>query len=200
MKKATFLISVMAAGLSSGCLEKPDSTQGTASTILFRYHFLGTTQLARTTNNVQLPAILALPATREFTEEVLQKLSRRPEELWRKFLPAGTTTQPALIRPLLDDLASAESFAEVHGPLHRGESVFAIELNDGRADIWRKNLGEILTGWKLGNPNPVNLLGSNYGTGLRRCQRQRCHAVISISLTTGFRDYSVSVSIPVTKS
>ena len=169
MKKATFLISVMAAGLSSGCLEKPDSTPGTASTILFRYHFLGTTQLARTTNNVQLPAILALPATREFTEEVLQKLSRRPEELWRKFLPAGATTQPALIRPLLDDLASAESFAEVHGPLHRGESVFAIELNDGRADIWRKNLGEILTGWKLGNPNPVNL-GESKGWEMKNAQ------------------------------
>src|SRR5438105_314963 len=169
MKEARFVIGLVLAGLAAGCLEKPDNNAGTASTILYRHHFLGTAQLAQNTNAAKLPAILALPASRELGQQVLQKLSRSPEELWRKFLPPGAVSQPDLARPLLDDLASAESYAEVHGPLQQGESVFAIELNDARAALWRTNLGAILSSWKLGASAPAKT-GEAAGWDIKRLE------------------------------
>jgi len=167
MKKVSFLTGLLAIGLCGGCLEKPTNNPGTASTILYRHHFVGTAQLAHDTNAAKLPAILALPATRELTGEIVQKLSKTPEELWRKFLPAGVVTPPGLARPLLDDLVSAESYAEVRGPLNRGESVFAIELGDDRASLWRTNLETIFTSWKLGKTSPIGL-GDGKGWEIKR--------------------------------
>ena len=157
MKNANFVIGLIAVGLSTGCLEQQSSTPGTASTILYRHHFLGTANLLHNTNAAKIPVILAMPATRVFTDQILQKLSKKPEMLWQRFLPAGASTQPTLVRPLLDDLAAAESYAEVRGPLQKSESVFAIELSDERASLWGVNLANIFTGWKLGNPSPLSL-------------------------------------------
>src|SRR5258708_3252446 len=113
MKKVRLIVGLMVTGLTAGCLEKPSTTPGTASTILYRHHFVGTTHLAHNTNAAKIPAIMALPATRDLREYTLQMLSKMPEELWRTFLPAGAVSPPGLFRPLLDDLASAESYAEV---------------------------------------------------------------------------------------
>ena len=149
MKNVTVIVGLIAVGLATGCLEKPNKNPGTSSTILYRHHFAGSAQLAHNTNLARLPVILGLPVTHEFTEQTLQKLSRSPEELWRKFLPAGATTQPALVRPLLDDLASSESYAEVHGPLNRSESIFAIELSDDRARLWQAQVEQLAKGSDL---------------------------------------------------
>lgn len=157
MKTVRLIIGLTLAGLGAGCLEKPNTSPGTAATVLYRHHFLGTAELAHNTNAARIPAILALPATRAFSAEALQKLAKSPEQLWRNFLPAGASTQAALAAPLLEDLVSAESYAEVHGPLHQSESVFAIALNEQRAGLWRTNLGNILAGWKLGKPTPISL-------------------------------------------
>jgi len=161
MKKVNFVFALIAVGLSAGCLEKPSSTPGTASTILYRHHFLGTANLAHNTNAAKIPVILGMPATRAFTDEILQKLAKSPEVLWRKFLPAGASTPPGLVRPLLDDLAAAESYAEVHGPLNKSETVLAIELSDERASLWRTNVSKIFTNWKLGSPSPLSLGTAN---------------------------------------
>ena len=150
------MLALVLAGLAAGCLEKPSTSPGTASTVLYRHYFLGTAHLAKSTNAARIPSVLALPATHEFGQQLLQKLSQNPETLWRKFLPPGATTSSALVRPLLDDLVSAESYAEIHGPLHRSEAVFAIELSEQRAGLWRTNLALILAGWKLGTANPLS--------------------------------------------
>src|SRR5712691_1202949 len=157
MKNVNFVIGLIVVGLSTGCLEKQSSTPGTASTILYRHHFLGTANLLHNTNAAKIPVILAMPATRVFTDQILQKLSKKPEVLWQKFLPVGASTPPGLVRPLLDDLAAAESYADVHGPLQKGESVFAIELSDNRASLWHTNLSKILTGWKIGDSITLSL-------------------------------------------
>src|SRR6266481_3147100 len=137
MKRISFMTGLLVIGLCGGCLEKPNPDAGTASTVLYRHHFVGTAQLARSTNAAKIPAILALPATRELADQLAQKFSKTPEELWRRFLPAGAVTPPGLARPLLEDVVSAESYAEIRGPLQRGESVFAIGLSDERANLWR---------------------------------------------------------------
>ena len=169
MKKVRLILGLMLVGLGAGCLENSSSTPGTAATILYRHHFLGAAHLAHNTNDAKIPAILALPATHELSEEILQKLSRKPDELWRKFLGANASTSPALVRPLLEDLASAESYAEVRGPLDRSESVLAIELSEERANLWRANLGNILTAWKLGKPSPLSL-GAAQGWEVKRAE------------------------------
>ena len=72
-----------------------------------------------------------------------------------------------LFRPLLDDLLAAESYAEVRGPLQRGESVLAIELNDQRAALWQTNWSNILAAWKLGKSTPLTV-GEAKGWELKR--------------------------------
>jgi hypothetical protein len=155
MRKVTWLLVIP--WLVSGCLEKSNPAPATSATILYRHHFLGTSELAHNTNYAKLPAIFALPASHELAEHTLQKLAAAPPLLWQKFLAPGAAPQPALLRPLLEDFFSAESYAEVHGPLQRGESVFAIELSDARAGLWQTNLASVLAAWKLGKPAPLTL-------------------------------------------
>jgi len=166
MKNIANILGLMVLGLVSGCLEGPSRAPATSSTVLYRHHFLGTAYLARTTNTAHLPAIIATPASHELTDFTLQKLSGQVQGLWTKFLP-GASTQGALVRPLLDDLLSAESYAETRGPLNRGESVFAIELNDERANLWRTNLASILGAWKLGKTKPLTV-GEAKGWEIKR--------------------------------
>ncbi len=169
MKNVKFIFGLMVVGLGAGCFENSNSTLGNAETILYRHHVLGTASLAHNTNTVKLATLLSQPASRELGEQLAQKLSAAPVQLWRRFLPAGTSPQQALFRPLLDDLFSAESYAEIRGPLHRGESVFAIELPDQRASLWRTNLSSILTAWKLGKPGSLSS-GETNGWELKRTE------------------------------
>src|SRR5437764_2877541 len=147
MRHISIIFGLIILGCGAGCLEKSSSNAGTATTILYRHHFLGATHLREGTNYAALPGILGLPVSRELSEQSLQKLSKASQELWAQFLPAGAGSQPTLLRPLLDDLVSAESYAAVRGPLKRGESVFAIELNDERAALWRTTLANLLAAW-----------------------------------------------------
>ena len=155
------------AGALAGCLENSGLTPGTSATVLYRHHFVGSSQLARGTN--KLATILALPASHELGGRVLERISSSPQELWHKFLPPGGLAAPALVRPLLDDLWRSESYAETRGPLDKGESVFAIALSEERAGLWRTNLGAILTSWRLGTPKPSNP-GEPLGWQLRRTE------------------------------
>ncbi len=169
MKTVRIIFGLVAVVLGAGCFEKPNRTSGSPSTILYRHHFLGTANLAHNTNNAKLAAFLAQPASRELGGQLAQKLAGGAAQLWRQFLPAGAPPQPALIRPLLDDLMAAESYAEVRGPLHRGESVFAVELPEERAGLWRTNLSSILTVWKFGKPGPLSA-GESSGWELKRAE------------------------------
>jgi len=169
MRHISVIFGLIILGCGAGCLEKSSTNAGTAATVIYRHHFLGAAHLRQGTNYGALAPVFALPASRELGEQSLQKLSKAPQELWQKFLPAGASSQPAQFRPLLDDLVSAESYAEVRGPLKRGESIFAIELNDERAGLWRTNLANIFTAWKLGKPTPVTVSAAK-GWELRRTE------------------------------
>jgi hypothetical protein len=167
MKRVRLFVGLLAMGLAAGCLENASRSPGTSATVLYRHHFLGTTLLAHNTNSARLAAVLALPSTGELRDEVLQKLAKAPHRLWQKFLPAGAAAPSELVRPLLDDLVSAESYAEVRGPAGRSDSILAIELNDERAALWRTNLWSLLAAWKLGQPKPITL-GESKGWELKR--------------------------------
>ena len=142
----------LAVALLPGCDgDKPTRKPTVAPTttakpeLLLRLHFAGGAQLAATTNAAKLNEITALPASAKLREQVFQKLSR---ELPRRVLVGTNATSPeqaALLRPLLDDIASAELQLEVAE--RRGLTPawsLTVKLDDVRASLWQTNLGRLL--------------------------------------------------------
>ena len=135
--------------------------------LLASYHFVGSAALAGNPNAAKLRKIWALPETAQLSGDVLQKLARASA---KSFGTDSGTNRATVLRPLFDDLLSAESSAELHGkPNSSLELYLAVHLDDTRSKIWETNLlqagkgtqpqfaklGEI-TGWqdKLnGSPN-----------------------------------------------
>lgn len=159
MKRLTVVLAVALAAWATGCLQKAASKPGAQFGALVRWHFAGSTQVARDPGSAKLRQIAALPATAELREQTLLKLARTPHAFWQGNLPAGVTDQSALIRPLLDDLISAESAFEVRGTVERPETVLALQLADDRATLWEKSLSQLVQNWKLGTPQPATVEG-----------------------------------------
>jgi hypothetical protein len=99
-----------------------------------------------------LQQVLALPATTALRAEVFGKLARTPQELWKKSLPANAADASPLLRPLLDDLWSSESFVELRGDAARPDLVVGVQLDDKRVALWSTNLWQTANNWKLGPP------------------------------------------------
>ncbi len=157
MRKNAILFGLLALGFFAGCLEKPGGRPVLPAGALVRAHFAGTDALAGGTNAAKVQTILALPATSELRQEALRKLAKAPVQLWRKELPPGAADQVASFLPLLGDWLAAESYLEIRGPADRAEYVLAVQLDDERAKRWDTSLREIITGWKLGAPEPVTV-------------------------------------------
>jgi len=139
--------------IAAGCDEKAGDS--TSSAPLFRSHFAGMTHILNGTNASKLKEIWSLPASQAVGKQALDKIANAPFQLWQKSLPSGSQTNASLIRPLLDDLISSESFLEINGSSAKYDSVIAIELDEQRARLWNTNLWQIITGWKLLTPKPL---------------------------------------------
>jgi len=151
IRKLACAMPLLALALSTGCLEGPGKQPDTAG-VVYRHHFACKAEMARTTNATNLKKILALPASRELRDHVVQKLAKAPREFWQKEIPANAPDGAELLKPLLEDLFSAESYLEVRGPAKRPESVLAVKLDAQRAQLWSTNLWKLLSAWKLGVP------------------------------------------------
>ena len=187
MKHCAVIPGLVLAGLLSGCYEKSGGPPEAQFGALLRWQFVGTAQLASSSDAAKLRQIAAVPSTAEFRDEVLQKLARAPQAFWAASLPAGVADQSALIRPLLDDLLTAESFLEVRGPIERSETVLAIQLSDSRAGLWQTNLWRLVQNWKLGTPQAWSVEGfkgwelkRQDAPGLVRCLRARNWLLVSL--------------------
>jgi hypothetical protein len=155
MKKLNLLLGVGLASLTAGCLERSGGQPGSQFGALIRWHYAGSAALAREADAAKLRQVLALPTSVEVRGVALDKLARAPHRFWITSLPAGTTDQAPLIRPLLDDLVASESFLEVRGTTARPETVLAVQLNDARARLWETNLWQLAQNWKLGTPRAL---------------------------------------------
>src|SRR5438094_1968035 len=114
-------VSVLAAlAAGSGCRKKesaPTAPAAVSSDILAGYHFVGTAPLANNSNAAKLREIRALPETRKFEEQTLQKLAHAPKVFYGGSINAEQDERgAALLPPLLDDLIRSESFLQVRGP------------------------------------------------------------------------------------
>ncbi len=130
-----------------GTAATDDTAAWRNSGLIARIHFAGTAQIRAGSVNTNLNAIFALPETAALREQTFEKLAVAPYNFFRQ--RAGiTNNESALVRPLLDDAFRAESFLEMmDGTNAFPESVFALRLNEDRAQLWSKNLSTVLAAW-----------------------------------------------------
>lgn len=162
-------------GLGAGCKKaaKPAGSGRPSATTIARIHWLGKNLLASETNAAGLMKIWGLPETAKLEAQTLDKLATAP---WRR--PGSTNlistnAASAMLRPLLDDLISEESFLEVRVLTnHPAEAVLAIRLDKDHAGLWQTNLAAVLAsvtgtapspfptgqGWSVKRPHAPNLL------------------------------------------
>jgi len=157
------VLAALAAGL--GC-RKQESASPTAavtvsSDILAGYHFVGTAPLANNANAAKLKEIWALPETRKFEDQTLQKLAHAPKVFYGNKISAEQDERgAALLRPLLNDLVRSESFLQVRGPsLPQAEWTLLAQLPPDRLKAWSAALLELTRLWNLGAPTSSSLEG-----------------------------------------
>jgi len=111
-------------------------------------HFIGSANAGKDTNAVFLKGVWAMPETQALMKQTLTRLARAPFELAKRRGVASTNDFVSLMRPLLDDLVSAESWTELRGETNQPtEFALAVQLAPARADLWRTNLSTILMAW-----------------------------------------------------
>jgi hypothetical protein len=158
-KTLTCVLLGLAICFGVGCFEGPSGKQPDSGGVIYRHHFAGRAEMARSTNAANLKNALNLPASKQLREQLSQKLSKAPREFWQKEIPATAPDGAEFFKPLLDDLFSAESYLEVRGPTGRPESVLAVKLDDARAKLWSTNLWSLLSRWNLGTPTNFSRTG-----------------------------------------
>ncbi len=117
-----------------------------------RLHWLGRQQLAAETNAARFMDIWKLPESARLEAQLLNKLA------------GATNAAAAGLRPLLDDLVQAESYAEVrHATNQPGQLAFAIRISETRARWWETNLPSALDGFEVKRAGGWTLVGKATG-------------------------------------
>ncbi len=158
MKIVSTVLGLATLLLLAGCFEQTNGVRSYTGP-LFRYHFAGRANLPPGTNAARFKEIDAMPATAALRSELAQKLAAAAVPFWRKELPADAADQTALLKPLLDDLLTVEAFVEVRGAAGSTDTAVAVSLSDVRAQLWDKNVRQLMASWKLGAPRDVAVQG-----------------------------------------
>jgi hypothetical protein len=168
MRTLISLSVLVALAAGPGCRKKesatesaPKATAAVSSDILAGYHFVGTAQLTNTSNAAKFREIWAMPETRKFEEQTLQKLAHAPKVFRADKINTEQDQRGAgLLRPLLDDLVRFESFLQVRGPtLHQAEWTLLAQLPPDRLKAWSAALSELTRLWNLGAPTASAIEG-----------------------------------------
>ena len=164
MRKLITLSVLAALAAGSGCHKKesaPTATAAVSSDILAGYHFVGIAPLANNSSAAVLRELWALPETRRFAEQTLQKLAHAPKVFYGLQISADQDERgAALLRPLLDDLLRSESFLQVRGPgIKQAEWTLLTQLPPERLKAWSAALSELTRLWNLGAPVASTLEG-----------------------------------------
>jgi len=152
------------------------SSAAPATDVLARVHWLGLDRISADTNSARFMNVWRLPQTTALLAQTLDKFSRWPGG-------GATNAAAALLRPLLADLVSSESYWEVRAPANlqplgaanpglAGENVstalarrseakmaqvfLAIHLSADRARSWQANLAAALTDLTGARPVPAD--------------------------------------------
>ncbi len=120
------------------------SARAADNAVAAQYHFAGLETLTANPDLVTLQKFFALTNGPKFHDVIINSLSELlPKELGLN----QTETNSALLHPILDDLGRAESAGGFGGDLKDPLGfVLAVKLAPARAELWKKNLTEILPG------------------------------------------------------
>ena len=130
----------MAAVATQASLPSPD--------LMAQIHFAGAEQISADTNAVAFTNLWCSPEAQALRDQTLGKLSRAPYEWLKSKMLPGTGDGAAQLRPLLDDLLSAEWFLQLRDATNGSpEFALAIRLNAARAQLWNTNLATVLQMW-----------------------------------------------------
>jgi hypothetical protein len=106
------------------------------------WHFAGSDQLANNTNFDNVKKILTLASSRSFENLALTRFS---DWLAKSLFSATNDQSAAALRPLLDDLLSAETMSALggtpQGPLN---FVVALRLDNARTQAWQAALPKVI--------------------------------------------------------
>src|ERR1043166_2377263 len=196
------LLACVAAAMWGGC-KKPEPLAAPraapAADLVARVHWLGKKRLAAEANAAYFMTLWNLPESAALEAQTLDRLARalahdtnqpstlnsQPSTLSLTNPPIHQSTNPSsALRPLLDDLLSAESYLEVHQHTNQpGNLALAIRISAQRAELWETNLAaalESLTAarplaspdgarvWPLSQPSTIN---SQLSTSPRHLQQ-----------------------------
>jgi hypothetical protein len=159
MRSKLIWLVLVTIGCWAGC-RKATTEAPARSDVLFRFHFVGGAQLASDTNAARWNGFVALPATCEVRDQTLRKLAKAPYQLFKNRVAATTNDYAEMIRPLLDDLLGAESYAELRDDTNQTpEFALAVRLDAVRAEVWRTNLATVLAAWTGSEASPIEVDG-----------------------------------------
>lgn len=131
-------------GKSSAPAAASGATNGLSTVPSLRLHWLGKKKMAAEADATSLMTIWRLPESVRLEAQTLDKLATAPWQLWTtKTVPSNAPS--ALLRPLLEDLISEESYLEAFGDTNcLSEFVLAVKLSEDRALVWQTNLPIVL--------------------------------------------------------
>ena len=155
MKMVSLAVAAAGTLMIAGCTLNSRSKADSASDpLILRAHFLGTEQLFASPDTAKLKQIWNLRSSIDLRRQTLDRIAQLPARALA--LPAGTPNQSTLIRPLLEDLLTYESFVEFRAT---PELLIAAKLPAERARVWQNNLSQAVNRWKLGTPTPLDKEG-----------------------------------------
>jgi hypothetical protein len=113
-----------------------------------RVHFSGAGQVSADPNAAAFTQLWCSPEALVLRRQTLDKLSRAPYAWFKTKLAPGVGDGSAQLRPLLDDLLTAEWFLQIRDAANGSpEYALAIRLDAGRARLWQDNLQNLLEAW-----------------------------------------------------
>ncbi len=139
MKKMHLIFAALVFAAAAQAQPQPD--------LIARIHFAGVDQISADTNHLAFTNLFCSAEARALESQTLDKLSRAPGVWFKSKLPPGAGDGAAQLRPLLDDLLKSEWVFEMRDAPGSPEYALAIRLNDERAQLWSKNLAELLQSW-----------------------------------------------------
>jgi len=119
-----------------------------APDLIAQIHFAGAQAVSADTNVPAFTNLWCSTEAQTLRVQTLDKLARAPYAWFKSKLPPGAGDGAAQLRPLLDDLLSAEWLLQIRDATNGSpEYALAIRLDAGRAQLWQTNLSGVLEAW-----------------------------------------------------
>jgi hypothetical protein len=119
-----------------------------AADLIARIHFVGAQKISADTNSAAFTNFFCSAEAQALKVQTLEKLSHAPYAWLKEKIVAGAGDGAAQLRPLLDDLLTAEWFLDARSAADGSpEFALAIRLDKNRAQLWQDNLAAVLESW-----------------------------------------------------